>query len=67
MIEDGKTGILCADGVQPFQDALQSLMQDRKLRVEIGRNARVAMKSFAPDVIWDKWENLLEGIVKEHH
>ena len=42
-------------------------MQDRKLRVEIGRNARVAMKSFAPDVIWDKWENLLEGIVKEHH
>lgn len=67
MIEDGKTGILCADGVQPFQDALQSLMQDRKPRVEIGRNARVAMKSFAPDVIWDKWENLLEGIVKEHH
>ena len=66
MIEDGKTGILCADGVQPFQDALQSLMQDRELRVEIGRNARAAMKSFAPDVIWDKWENLLMGIVKEH-
>lgn len=66
MIEDGKTGILCSDGVKPFQDALQSLMRDRELRVEMGKNARVAMQSFAPDVIWDKWENLLMGIVKEH-
>lgn len=66
MIEDGKTGILCSDGVKPFQDALQSLMRDRELRVEMGKNARVAMQSFAPDIIWDKWENLLMGIVKEH-
>ena len=66
MIDDCKSGILCADGVQAFQDALLSLMKNRNMRIEMGRNARRAMQSFAPDVIWDKWENLLMGIVKRN-
>lgn len=64
MIEDGKSGILCADGVQAFQDALLSLMKNRNMRIEMGRNARVSMQSFAPDVIWDKWESLMVFIMK---
>lgn len=66
MIENGKTGILCADGIQAFQDALQSLMQNKRRRIELGENARIAMQSFAPNVIWDKWENLMMQVINKN-
>lgn len=39
-------------------------MDNRNLRTTMGNNARNAMKQFAPQVIWDTWENLLNQIVK---
>lgn len=35
-------------------------MADRDLRVAMGKQARIAMKAYAPEKIWDTWENLLE-------
>lgn len=65
MVENGKTGILCNDGIEPFQQGLKKLMDNRNLRIAMGNNARNAMKQFAPQVIWDTWENLLNQIVKQ--
>lgn len=66
MIENGKTGILCNDGVLPFQDALKNLISKQDLRVYIGNNARESMKNFSPDVIWNTWEALLKEYVGHH-
>ena len=30
------------------------------LRVAMGKQAHIAMKAYAPEKIWDTWENLLE-------
>lgn len=66
MIENGKTGILCNDGVLPFRDALKNLISKQDLRVYIGNNARESMKKFSPDVIWNTWEALLKENVGHH-
>lgn len=60
LITDGVDGYLCEDGVDDFRDKLRKLMADRALRVAMGEQARIAMKAYAPEKIWDTWENLLE-------
>lgn len=60
LITDGVDGYLCEDGVDDFRDKLRKLMSDRDLRVAMGKQACIAMKAYAPEKIWDTWENLLE-------
>lgn len=60
LITDGVDGYLCEDGVDDFRDKLRKLMSDRDLRISMGKQARIAMKAYAPEKIWDTWENLLE-------
>lgn len=62
LITDGVDGYLCEDGVEDFRDKLRKLMADRALRVAMGEQARIAMKAYAPEKIWDTWERLLKNI-----
>lgn len=64
LIQDGYNGFLVDDGVEPFAQAMEKLMQDRGLRVSMGKNASESMKKYAPEIIWQQWENLLEQVVK---
>ena len=53
MINDGRTGFLCNVGdIEGMADALQRLLQDRSLRVEMGRAGRRKAKDdyYAPTV-----------------
>jgi glycosyltransferase, group 1 family protein len=59
LIINGKTGILCDDGIKPFSDALEELMKNQKLRAEMGKAGRIHMEQYAPQSIWNKWEELL--------
>lgn len=63
LIKDGVTGILCDDGVEPFKQALEQLMQNKDLRVAMGKAAKEDMKQYAPEVIWDKWEELMKSVL----
>jgi glycosyltransferase involved in cell wall biosynthesis len=63
MIESGYTGILCADGIIPFQTNLKRLMKTRQLRITMGNQARISMKRFSPKIIWDIWEKLVKQII----
>ena len=65
LIKDGKTGILCDDGVEPLAQALDKLMGDKELRVQMGKAAKVDMAQFAPEKIWDQWEELMEKVIRE--
>lgn len=64
LIEDGVTGILCEDGVQTLADALDKLMGDRELRIKMGKSAKLSMRQYAPELIWDKWEELINSVVQ---
>lgn len=60
LIVDGSNGVLCEDGVASFSEGLERLMKDRELRAKLGRQAIEDMKPYAPDIIWDKWQELIE-------
>ena len=64
MIENERTGLLCHNGIEPFQKALKKMMKNRSLRINLGKNACIAMQTFSPRVIWDMWENSLEKLLK---
>lgn len=63
LIINGKTGILCDDGVDSLALALDELMSDAELRKKMGKAAKEEMKQYAPDKIWDMWEELMNKFV----
>ncbi len=63
LIKDGVNGLLCDDGVEPLAQALDRLMGDRELRIKMGRAAKADMAQYAPQRIWDRWEELMERVV----
>ncbi len=64
LIEDNITGVLCDDGVDALAQAMARLMGDLDCRVRLGVAARKAMEAYAPEVIWEKWEKVLEETVE---
>lgn len=64
VIKDNISGFLVDDGVEPFAQALDKLMCDKELRVKMGKAAKEEMKKYAPDKIWDQWENLINALVE---
>lgn len=39
-------------------------MDNKELRSQLGTQAKADMKQFAPEIIWDQWEELLYSSVK---
>ena len=65
LIKDGENGFLCDDGVEPLAQALDKLMGDKELRVQMGKAAKADMAQFAPEKIWDKWEELMKKVIEK--
>lgn len=59
LIADGKNGFLCEDGVDDLASKLKLLMSNRELRVKLGKQAKLDMQKYHPDVIWDAWDDLV--------
>ena len=38
-------------------------MDNQALRVEYGKHAKESMKQYAPKLIWDTWETLMQDVV----
>ena len=64
IIIDGYNGFLCDDGIDDFAEKMKILMQNEELRKQMGQNAKESMKKFAPEKIWNQWENLIKEIIK---
>ena len=67
LIENGEDGYLVENGVKPFAEGLQRLMQDRDLRSRMGQQAQNAMKQYAPEPVWNQWENLMRNVLHLNH
>lgn len=65
LIVDGVNGFLCEDDINDFAEKLKILMQDAVLRKKMGQNARESMKQFAPEKIWDEWEDLINKVISD--
>lgn len=64
LIQDGRTGFLYTDNSIDFSQKLCILMEDKQLRAKMGAEARLAMKVYAPNVVWDSWDSLLHKMVR---
>lgn len=64
LIHDGEDGYLTDDGAAPFAEALRKLMEDADRRTAFGKRAKEHMKSFAPEVVWDEWDQLIREVLR---
>lgn len=63
LIKDNKTGYLTDSDVEAFSEALKTLMDHTSIREQMGKAGQQEMKRYAPEIIWNKWENLLKKYV----
>ena len=66
LIRDGQNGFLCDATPESLAEALRKLMRDQDLRLRLGAQAKKDMKEFAPERVWDQWEDLLTELVEKH-
>ena len=62
LIKDKVTGFLATDEGD-FARKLVLLMDNKALRVQMGKEAREEMKKYSPNVVWGQWETLLQKVV----
>lgn len=66
IIQDGVNGVLCGDSVAAFAEGLKKLMESENLRKTLGQNAKESASAYAPEKVWQAWENLLEQVVQDN-
>lgn len=66
LIRDGENGFLCDGTPESLAEALRKLMRDQDLRLRLGAQAKEDMKEFAPERVWDQWEDRLTELVEKH-
>ena len=64
LIEDHYNGILSENNTNALTNSLRAL---KALRIELGRNAKNSMKSYAPDKIWAQWDALIRSSVSKEN
>ncbi len=64
LIIDNKTGFLCDEGMDAFSIALEKLMSNQSLRVQMGNAAKKDMEQYAPKKIFDQWEELIKKVAE---
>lgn len=65
LVEDGYSGLLVDDGVEPLAAGLAELMTNDTLRKTMGANAHQAMKKFSKDKVWEQWFRLVDRVTGE--
>ena len=65
LIKDGHNGFLVKD-VEEFAEKLRELMQNKELRIKMGKNAHKDMERYAPEKIIKQWNDLFRKLKKIH-
>lgn len=64
VIIDGYNGFLC-DDTKELAEKLSRLMDDETLRKQMGINAKESIEKYAPEIVWQQWEDLISSCVGE--
>lgn len=60
------TGFLTEKTPEDLAKHLEILINNAELRVKFGENSKERIQEFSPDIIWDKWENLIKQTILGH-
>lgn len=63
LISNEVDGLLVNRSATDLTAALRKLMEDDQLRMKMGDAGIQAMKQYAPEKIWDQWEQLLYKVI----
>lgn len=63
LVKDGYSGFLC-ENIDDFASKLEKLMNNDKLCLEMGINAYESMKEYAPEKVWNQWDELIYKSIK---
>lgn len=68
IIEEGKNGFLVEDGnVNSFVQKLEQLIEDKNLRIQMGKNANESVKKYDTETIMQQWKSLFESLVNHNY
>lgn len=63
LVKNNITGYLTDNTLSDYILALRKLMSDSKLRQKLGQNGYNDIQQYAPNIIWNKWEQLMLSII----
>jgi len=66
LIVDGTNGFLADDTSEDLAEKLKILMDNQDLRIKMGKAGHEMMKQYAPEKVWDQWEELITKVVLQH-
>lgn len=66
MIQNNVNGLLTDPDPHQIATALGSLIDNFELRQHLGNAAKASSKLYSEDVVWGKWDNLLQSIISEN-
>lgn len=62
LIQNGNTGFVVSENAECVEKKIKKLMQNPTVRAEMGEKAKLFIKKYKPDYIWDQWDNLFKKI-----
>lgn len=66
LVENGKNGLLVpVKDVEAMTEAMTRVLSDDNLAKTLGKNAMQLRETLAPEVIYKKWYNVLEGVSRK--
>lgn len=67
IIKDGENGILCKNGnSEELASKICKLIENEKMRIQIGLNAANSIRSYSLDSIMHQWNDLFQEIYRNH-
>lgn len=63
LIKDGVNGLLCENTPESLAETIVKLIQDKDLRIRLGKRAKEDMRLYEPSTVWNKWEDFLYSLV----
>lgn len=63
LIVHDENGVLCDDGILPFAQGLERVMENQELRASMGEHAANSMEPYRSCYIWDTWDALFHELI----
>ena len=61
LIQNNSNGLLSKPTPEHLASSLEKLMLDANLRQRLGQQARIDSQKYQPNVVWQRWDNLIKG------
>ena len=67
IIKNGSNGMLTDPTPESLANGIEKLIQSKTLREKMGDNGRKDVRQFSADVVWTKWDKLIQKIIRREN